>query len=496
MPAARYALVLLLAPLLETGCDATRRDWRTCYTTSDCGAGRVCSANHECVAVDGAGIDGGRLGALDGALLPGSLDGGVPAAVDMALPFDSPLLDHGDVDVPLHVDAAVDVGGAAVDSETVLVSIDASVDVSFDAWLDARAPDAPGSCTVDLDCAGLTPYCVDTRCVACRTSEECRDETPICTAEHTCVPCGETVGGCPAALPACDTISGRCVQCVRNDDCTLSTKPICDGASNSCVPCTSDRQCAAVGPGVCMAHTDGHCATDAETIYIGAFGAAACSDSAMNAGAPTAPYCSVQTGILAARSKSRSLVVLSGAFDGGFSGIVFSSPLTVVGKAAVISPADQADGIGITSGEVYLRGIEVLGSAARQTGVGINVQVTAGSAAILHMESCTISDNPGGGILLAGAAFDIKDTLVAGNGPGQTAGGTIFGGIRVESLPTTGVTRLDRVTLQDNLAPGLSCAASIEGTGILASGNAALDIASSCGVAACSPAGATCGAQF
>jgi hypothetical protein len=496
MQAAMCALPLLLAPLLGPGCDATRRDWRTCFTTSDCGDGRTCNANHECVAADGGGIDGGGLGALDGGLPPGSLDGGASAAVDVTPILDSPLLNHEDADVPLRVDAAIDGGAAAIDGEPVRVPIDALVDVSVDGAIDTRAPDAPGSCTSDLDCSLPTPYCEDARCVACRTNEQCHDETPICTSEHTCVPCGQAVGGCPAALPTCDTTSGRCVQCVRNDDCTVATQPVCDGASNSCVPCTSDRQCAAEGPGVCMAHTDGHCATDAETIYIGAFGAAACSDSAMNAGAPTAPYCSVQTGVLAARSKGKPLVVLSGALSGGFSGIVFSSPLTVVGKAAVISPADQADGIGITSGEVYLRGIQVSGSAERQTGIGINVQVTAGATVILHMESCTITDNPGGGILLAGAAFDIEDTLVAGNGPGQTAGGTIFGGIRVESLPSAGVTRLDHVTLQDNLAPGMSCASSIEGVGILASGNAALDIASSCGVTACSPASSTCGAQL
>jgi hypothetical protein len=111
------------------------------------------------------------------------------------------------------------------------------------------------------------------------------------------------------------------------------------------------------------------------------------------------------------------------------------------------------------------------------------------------MDGCAVTGNPGGGILLGGAAFDIRNTRVAGNGPGQTGGGTSFGGIRVDSLPSTGSASLDRVTIADNLAPGLSCAASIQGTGVLASGNVVPEITNSCGVVNCAVPSATCGAQ-
>jgi hypothetical protein len=289
------------------------------------------------------------------------------------------------------------------------------------------------------------------------------------------------------------------VECAGNGDCTDVTKPICDSVTNTCVACTSDAQCATVGPGVCMSHLDGHCATDAETIRIGSSGTNTCSDAAAGAGSALVPYCTAQTGVLAAKAKSKPLVVMAGALSGGFSGIGFNTPLSVVGKNAVITPVDLSDGIGIASGEIYLRGLTVAGRAASPTGIGINAQASAGATLVLHMEGCTVTGNPGGGILLAGAAFDIRNSTISGNGPGQTAGGTSFGGIRVDSLPTSGPASLDLVTITNNLAPGLSCAASstvtIQGHGVLASGNVVPDISYSCGILACTAPSTTCGAQ-
>ena len=108
-----------------------------------------------------------------------------------------------------------------------------------------------------------------------------------------------------------------------------------------------------------------------------------------------------------------------------------------------------------------------------------------------------MKDNPGGGILLAGASFDIRNRKVTGNGPGQLAGGTTWGGIRIESLPAGDQASLSLVTIQKNLAPGLSCSGAIQGQGVLATDNAQNDIATSCGnVVACAPPSPTCGAQL
>jgi hypothetical protein len=171
-----------------------------------------------------------------------------------------------------------------------------------------------------------------------------------------------------------------------------------------------------------------------------------------------------------------------------------SAPLTVVGRSAIISPVDYADGVVITSGEIYLRALTVAGNPSGVTGIGVNAQAATGATMVFHMDGCTIKDNPGGGILLVGTAFDIRNSKVIGNGPGQTTAGTIWGGLRVESLPAGGQASLSMVTIQKNLAPGLSCSAAIQGQGVLATGNA-VDIATSCGVVSCAAPSPTCGVQ-
>jgi hypothetical protein len=485
------ATALPLVSMLLSGCDDTRRDPQSCHTHT-CDPGYVCNKSYRCVAApDGGAADTGTDASL-------GLDGApTSVSLDSAPPSDVPMVEvgGGDTFAPVVVDAALERAIDAPPGPALDAEIDSAADVPLDLAIDSRVPDAAGTCSSDGDCAGQTPFCVEWRCVACKTSGECQGGAPICSSSHACVSCALADAGCPATAPACQADSGRCVECVSNDGCGVATKPICDSSSYTCVSCTSDDQCAAVGPSVCMFHLDGRCAADAETIYVGSRGSAACSDTATSAGSAQTPYCTAQKGVLAARAKGRPLVVLAGALAGGFTGIALTAPLTVVGKNASITPADFSDGIGITIGEIYLRGLSVAGSAAGQTGIGINAQATAGATLILHMDGCAVTGNPGGGILLGGAAFDIRNTRVAGNGPGQTSGGATFGGIRVDSLPASGPTSLKLVTIESNLAPGLSCAASISGTGVLASGNVVPDITTSCGVGNCATASPTCGAQ-
>ena len=514
-PELGFALALAMAGVLAVGCDATRRDWRTCHQ-SKCGPGYVCTIDHQCVPV----LDGG-VGDASWADAPQGLDG--PAVVetidgstfDLASPVDT-----GD-DMPLSVQS---VDGAAV------VDLDAQADIAavgaFDVGtVDASPADAPGTCASDNDCFGKdAPYCVQGRCASCKTSEECNGGAPVCSASHACVSCVAVDAGCPAATPACEVDSGRCLECLGDGDCVRdaarsfcvtglcvgcagaggsacaardSTKPICDTVASVCVACSRDEECMAKagGPGVCMFHLDGHCASDAEAVYVGTKVTGTCSDSAANAGSSQVPYCTAQNGIDAAKTAGKPVVVMMGQVQGVFTGVALSAPLTVVGKNAVIAPEDYSDGIGIISGEIYLRSLTVAGNPSGVTGIGINVQAAAGATVVLHMDGCTVKDNPGGGILLAGAGFDIRNSTVTRNGPGQTTGGTSWGGIRVESLPAGGQASLDLVTIKDNLAPGLSCSAGIQGQGVLASGNALLDIANSCGVLSCPAPGPVCGAQ-
>lgn len=506
--------VLVAASLSSGGCDDTRLDSYSCFQQS-CPEGFACSPAHRCVpASDG----GGAEGVAD-----------APAFfVDASLGLDSGAIDLAR-DVPLssnELDAGVD--GAA---------LDVTVDV-------ARL-DVAGSCGDDGDCPSPTPFCLDARCVACKTGEQCGGSLPVCSADHGCVSCTAVDGGCPSTAPTCEVDSGRCVQCLvdadcaqdpaqsfcvagacvgcggasagacaardaskpaclatglcamcaSSADCALAAKPICDTSHFLCVACATDAQCAAkgVGPGVCPYHLDGHCATDGETIYVDS-SAAACSDSAAGAGSAQTPFCHAKPGVAAAQAQGKLAVVLAGALSGGVTGLALGTPLTIVGKSAVLTPTSYSDGLGITSGELYLRGVTVMGSASDQTGIGINASADSGKSVTLHVDGCSVVNNPSGGILLSGAGFEIKNTTVMGNGPNSAA----WGGIFVQSPPAGGPTTFDHVTVSNNNQAGISCGASIaatdSGTGVLAQNNSGVNVADVCGITTCGVASADCGA--
>jgi hypothetical protein len=525
---------LVVAGALVLGCDATRRDERTCYQNS-CGPGQGCTLDHKCVPV----FDGGAWEAnpIDLAhrtdVVPGTIDGSV---VDVPSPVDA-----GD-DVPVPAGA---IDGASPSDSAGEVGQAGFADAGP---VDANTPDAAGTCASDIDCTSTdAPYCVQGRCVPCKTGDQCSGGAPICSSSYTCVSCAAVDAGCPAATPACETDSGRCLECmadgdclrdasksfcqagacvgcagagdsacagrnpakpvcmsggtcaecVTSDDCAATAKPICDTTANLCVACSRDDQCQAKvgGPGVCLFQQNGRCAADSESVYVGKSGTGTCSDS--GAGSAQLPYCSALTAIGVAKRTGKPVLVLLGQVQGPFTMGALSAALTVVGKNAVITPLDYADGIGITSGELYLRALTVAGNSAGFTGIGVNAQAATNATVVLHMDGCTIKDNPGGGILLSGAAFDIHNSKITGNGPGQTTGGAIWGGIRIEGLPAGGQASLALVTIQNNLAVGLTCSGAIQGQGVLVSGNTPLNIATSCGagVLTCTTPSPTCGAQ-
>jgi hypothetical protein len=358
-------------------------------------------------------------------------------------------------------------------------------------------------CTGNAQCSGATPVCntATNKCVQCLASTSCSGTTPVCaTTTNTCRGCtaaSDCVTLGIAGHLACGS-SGACVQCTDNTTCS-GTTPICATATNTCRSCAADGECAAIGPGVCMSQSDGHCATDAETIYVGTFGAGTCNES--NAGTAQAPVCSAQTGVGLAKSGSKPVVVIGGTLGSASTTIAVSAPLTIVGKnMAVLTPAATgADAIDITSGVVYLRGLTVRGGAL--TGIGINATPGTGSSVTVHMDTCVVVNNPGGGILLNSAAFDIKNTTVTGNGPGTApVSGATYGGVRIDALPASGPSALNLLTIQNNKQVGLSCPGSGAGAGpiagVLASGNSGGDIGPTCGFTSCgSDGGATCGAQ-
>jgi hypothetical protein len=105
----------------------------------------------------------------------------------------------------------------------------------------------------------------------------------------------------------------------------------------------------------------------------------------------------------------------------------------------------------------------------------------------------------GGGILLNGAAFDFEDVLVSGNGTGQD-GAVSWSGIYVKALPSTGITKLNLVSIVNNGGPGMTCTIAAAGpnTGVYASANGGgVNIANLCGITACTPAAVgACGSSL
>jgi hypothetical protein len=225
--------------------------------------------------------------------------------------------------------------------------------------------------------------------------------------------------------------------------------------------------------------------------------AGTCVESGTGAGSAATPFCSLQKGVGSAQANSKSLVVVTGSLAQGSATASPTSPLSIVGKSSATITADTGtDGIYIASGTIYLRSLTVQGvtTTGSQTKTGIN----AASGTTLYMNGCKVTNNVGG-ILLNGTAFDIENTTVSNNAAGTTSVGLRWGGIRIDSLPTTGPTILNHVTIQTNAQVGLSCSAPITtSTTVLSSGNNngstdPADQISGCGFTSCS-AGTGCGA--
>ena len=235
-----------------------------------------------------------------------------------------------------------------------------------------------------------------------------------------------------------------------------------------------------------MAHQDGRCATDGETIYVQM--SSACSNS--SGGTSTTPFCGMDPALTAAGATRDLILVRGTVVNGTTSGFNCGTrQISIVGQMSATVSGVPA--IHVASGDLYVR------AAKLSTGASIGCQADAGS--ILRLDHVLVTGNSAGGILLNGAAFDIENTTVTTNGPGTDSTGATWGGIRIVSPPLSGPKMLNLVTVQNNNQVGVSCSASasVSGMGVLASGNAGgVDITTAnCGFSSCALASVTCGAQ-
>jgi hypothetical protein len=247
-----------------------------------------------------------------------------------------------------------------------------------------------------------------------------------------------------------------------------------------------------------MAHQDGRCAADGDAIYVqNTAGCADVDNIDGSGGTAAASFCSMTPVANSLAIGTRSLVVVRGTVSGStlpFGRGAGRSDVSIIGQqSAVIAGNAASPALDLQQGRFYVRGVKISPSAS----VGINAVVPNTSLALtLRLDTVTVDSCQKGGILLDGAAFDIKNTIVTNNGPGQS-GSTFWGGVFFESAPTAGLTSLSLVSVENNRAPGIVCNAAIgSGSGIFATNNTTGDVAQSCGVSTCSPASpGTCGAS-
>ena len=235
---------------------------------------------------------------------------------------------------------------------------------------------------------------------------------------------GNSCATCGGDTPVC--LQGSCVGCAADSDCNGdATKPICDPTAHTCVRCSSDGQCAAKlgptgNPGMCMSHLDGHCATDAETIYVQ--NTAGCTATYVNdsGGTAAAPYCSLDPVGLAAND-THTLVVIRGAVSGGtwtYQRGAGHPETSFIGQQSAVVASATSPGFSMSSGTAYIRDVKFSPSAS------VCISATGGT---LDLDTVVVDSCQGGGILLDGAAFNITNTTVTNNGPGQD--GAITGAV-------------------------------------------------------------------
>jgi Right handed beta helix region len=254
------------------------------------------------------------------------------------------------------------------------------------------------------------------------------------------------------ACAATGTFAGQCVRCTSNAQCSGKT-PICETATDTCRACAADSECSAIGPGVCG--LDGSCPGDSSVIYLQ--NSASCSLTNKGNGTAATPYCYADDAANAL-SATKSVIVVHGTV-GPLNPLVITllTPhVLVAGKstATILPPPGGAPPvIAITAGEVTLRDLTI--SNGNDAGVSV-------SDAILHMDRCYVENNSSSGIIVKNSAFDIVNTVIAGNGTGDGSYGVSLG--IYNGSPTTFAFN----TVVNNGFGGVACVQAYTLTGILA----------------------------
>jgi len=326
-------------------------------------------------------------------------------------------------------------------------------------------------------CGPSKPYCEERKdaaplntCIECRMADDCKDPSkPVCDpTTSACVGCnGDDTCKRFTATPVCAKPGGACVACTDSKThCKGGTTPIC-GSDNKCHPCAKDSECTVYGadPAVCVA---GACLTNDDVIYVKNAGNCASGNGSLNT-----PFCTLTSAadaVNAPAGSSKRAIVLRGT-DTVYSAATFTGrTVSVIGQPSASLEAADANTtalITVMSGDVTLRNLTIAG-AKGVTGVG--VQALGGA---LHMSRCHVFNNTSG-ISLAGASFDITNTIVEGNSTGNA--------VTLRASTSPGPKTFAFNTVAGNTGAGVVCES---GTGYviqnsIVTGNGAGQVSSDC----------------
>ena len=123
----------------------------------------------------------------------------------------------------------------------------------------------------------------------------------------------------------------------------------------------------------------------------------------------------------AALSTTKAVIVIKGPLSVGNLTLNFSQkPVLIAGQSSanLTKPTSGTPPlVNITAGEVTLRDLTIPG--------GSDAGVSVSGGAILHMDRCYVTGNSKNGIITDNSAFDIANTVIAGNGGSAYSGVTL-----------------------------------------------------------------------
>ncbi len=143
-------------------------------------------------------------------------------------------------------------GGSSTTTTTTstMISTSSSTTTSTSTTTATSTSTGPVSCMVDGDCKTVHGSCMKKVCKASMCVDEVDtantpdDDGDSCTKE-SCTPQGVPHAGiatgmpceAPATAGVCDS-NGKCIGCLKDDDCTTGVSPSCDTTAHVCISCS------------------------------------------------------------------------------------------------------------------------------------------------------------------------------------------------------------------------------------------------------------------